>query len=226
MSHLTPHRSVRITPGGGAATDAIVGVPVEPDTSWDGLIADLAAAVGLEGPAATDFATRVDDVVDAIPGYGDPEIARTRVRAALLGNTSMLQDLADIDLSAQRVEDLVAATVQDDRGEPDRVVARLALMHDALVAPSPGDDTVGEGSGGSATTLPETAPEPDNTVGQVAYTHGDIPEHAKDVVSWIGQADTDDDRRARAQAALEVEDARPGDRRTTVDKAIAAVLDG
>lgn len=230
MSHLTPHRSVRITPGGGAASDTIVGVPVEPDTSWEGMIADLTTALGLPPDAAAEFTTQVHAVVAALvphpPRSTDIEIARTRVRAALFGNTGMIEDLAPVGLTDDAVTALLVSCDLDPTRESDRVIGRLALMHEALVAPSPGDDTVGEGGGGSATPLPEAAPEPDNTVGQVAYTRDDVPEHAKDVVAWIAAADTEDDRRARAQAAREVEDARPGDQRTTVDKAIAAVLDG
>lgn len=228
MSHLTPHRSVRITPGGAAADHGrAAGPPAAHDTSWDGLIADLATAIGLEGDAATDFAAKANDVVDAFAGYGDPEVARTRVRAALLGNPQMLGDDHAIGLSDQHVDALL--DTWDLEHTPDhRVVGRLALLHEALAGPAlpPGPgDTVGEGSGGSAEPLPVTVPEPDVHVGQVAYTAGQVPATAKGVIVWIGNADTEDDRRARAQAALEVEEQRE-ERRKTVVEAIAGVLDG
>lgn len=228
MSHLTPHRSVRITPGGAAAdTTAQHHQPVEHDTSWEGLIADLATEIGLAGARASDFTARVDDVVRALDV--DEEVARTRVRAALLGNAAMLgQAHAPAEAA---VDELLHTWLEDPSLEANRVQARLALMHGALVAPviPPEDDeTVGEGSGGSATTLPEAVPgEPENIVGQVAYTLNDVPTGARDVVAWIEAGDSEDDRRARAQAALEVENRRaPSERRSSVNKAIAGVLGG
>lgn len=231
MSHLTSRRSVRITPGGSAAAPVVpAGEHVPPNTSWTGLIADLAAALGLSPNTAVDFARKVDDVVDAVTGTGDIEVARTRVRAALLGNVGMLSERHDIDLSEHAVNQLLADTIEGDSTVEDRVLARLALLHDGLVVPDlpPGhDDTVGEGSGGSAAPLPETDPEPDNTVGQVAYTLDSVPHGARQAAAWIEDAHNDDDRRARAQAALEVEEQRPpSERRSTVTKAIAGVLDG
>lgn len=219
MSHLTPHRSVRITAGGAAAdTPVLLGVPAPPDTSWHGMIADLANALGLTATAAEDFATRVDSVVDALGG--DREVARTKVRAALLGNTGMLDDQHALGIAPAHVDHLLDVWEQDPSDESSRVLARLALMHEA-VASDPGDPaTVGEGSGGSAATLPE------NVVGQVAYTLDDVPRNAKDVVIWIGEATDEDDRRARAQAAQEIETDRESGARKTVAEAIAGVLDG
>jgi hypothetical protein len=235
VSHLTPHRSVTITAGGAAAT-AGPQPPYEPDTSWDGLIADLAQALGLEATAGAEFVGKVDGVVEAIVETGfDLEVARTSVRGALMGNVGMLRGAGcAVDLSDARVAELLGTWVDGDSpvstSEADQVVARLALLHTDLVEPeatTPGpDDQVGEGEGGSATPLPEPDPAGELVVGQVAYMLDAVPTLAKDVVVWIGAADDADDRRARAQAALEVEQDRTGPARPSVDKAIAGVLGG
>lgn len=224
MSHLTPRRTVHITHGGSAVPfPAPADPPAPPDTSWGGLIADLAAALDLD---PVWFAAIVNLVATELAKRMDLEVARTRLRAALLGNTAMLEDQTDLDLSEQRIAD--EARAMGD-GDADRVMAVLLLLHRDLVAPDlpPGhDDTVGEGSGGSAVPLPGPVPEPDVFVGQVAYALDSVPSTAKGVIAWIGKADTDDDRRARAQAAREVEEARDGDQRVSVAQAIAGVLDG
>lgn len=227
MSHLTPRRSVRITPGGSAITGTPVApTPVEHDTSWEALIQSLADRLveALElprsvGPELVDQIDRVVDVVVALAQV-DQEVARTRVRGALLGSPAMLTGIVPVNLDDEHIDSHIVGDVTVER----RILARLLVLHGDLVAPVPdpivGDDTVGEGEGGSADPLPETV------VGQVAYTLDAVPENAKDVVSWIGDADTADDRRARAQAAREVEQARTGGTRATVEKAIAGVLDG
>lgn len=225
MSHLTPRRTVRITPGGGAVPPPAPGVPTVHDPSWGGLIADLARALDLDGDVAGTFAQRVDETVEAFAHHAqvEVEVARTRVRSALLGNTAMLDDLVDVDLSDARVVDLLGTWDQAPGTDGDRVLARLSLLHTDLVGPG---EPAGEGAGGSARPLPAPGPAPDVHVGQVAYTLDAVPTTAKDVVLWIGEADTADDRRARAQAARDVEQERGGTPRTSVAKAIDAVLGG
>lgn len=226
MSHLTPSRTVRITPGGSAITGSTpAATPVEHDTSWDALIQSLAdrlvEAIELPASVGPDIVAQIDAVVEVVATLAavDQEVARTRVRGALLGSPSMLTEIVPVNLDDATTDAHIA-------GEPTvekRILARLLVLHGDLVAPVPdptSDGTVGEGEGGSADPLPETAP------GQVAYRPDAVPETAKDVVQWIGAADTPDDRRARAQAALEVEQERDGAQRTSVEKAIAGVLGG
>lgn len=226
MSHLTPRRTVRITPGGSAITGAHVAeTPIEHDTSWDALVRSLAdrlvEALNLPEFAVSDIVDQINGVVDVVAVLADvdQELARTRVRGALLGSPSMLTEIVPVNLDDDHVDSFIAGDVTVER----RIVARLLVLHRDLVAPVPdptSDGTVGEGEGGSANPLPETVP------GQFAYTLDSVPENAKDVVSWIGDADTADDRRARAQVALEVEQERTGGTRATVEKAIAGVLGG
>lgn len=227
MSHLTPTRTVRITPGGSAITgDHIAETPIEHDTSWDALVQSLAdrlvEALELREFAGHDLVQEINAVVDVVTVLADvdQEVARTRVRGALLGSPAMLTEIVPVNLDDEHIESRIAGDVTVEK----RILARLLVLHGDLVAPVPDptvrDDTVGEGEGGSADPLPETAP------GQAAYTLDSVPENAKAVVLWIGDADTADDRRARAQAALEVEQARTGGQRTSVEKAIAGVLGG
>ncbi len=227
MSHLTPTRSVRITRGGSAVNPSVtVGEPVAHDTSWDALVRSLAErlaeALELANFAAFEIVDQINGVVDVVATLADvdQEVARTRVRGALLGSPAMLTEIVPVNLDDEHIESHITGEVTVEK----RILARLLVLHGDLVAPVPdptaGDDTVGEGEGGSADPLPETA------VGQVAYTLDTVPRNAKDVVLWIGEADTEDDRRARAQAALEVEQGRAGGRRISVHEAIAGVLDG
>ncbi len=228
MSHLTPTRSVRITRGGSAVNASVtVGEPVSHDTSWDALVRSLAdrlvEALDLTDiSASTGIVDQVDAVVAVVATLADvdQEVARTRVRGALLGSPAMLTEIVPVNLDDEHIESHITGEVTVEK----RILGRLLVLHGDLVAPVPdptvGDDTVGEGEGGSADPLPETA------VGQVGYTLDAVPRNAKDVVLWIGEADTDDDRRARAQAALEVEQGRAGGRRVSVHEAIAGVLDG
>ena len=69
MSHLTPHRSVTITPGGSPIPGSNVAYdrsPVEPDTSWEATVASLASTLTLDDGVADQFATKVDQTAESL----------------------------------------------------------------------------------------------------------------------------------------------------------------
>lgn len=224
MSHLAPTRSVRVTRGGAALGPTQPAVPTIPDTSWDGLIGDLATALGFADP--TEFATKVDEVVEALALIAsvDIEVARTSTRAALLGDTGMVTGLIPIDLTPARVDEVLAVWLDEPASDGDQLMGRLAILHDELVRPPADpvapDAEAGEGSDGSVGSLLGAAPAAVDVV----------PTNAVAVANWIAAADSDDTipetPAHRARLALEVEQARDGGLRKTVMAAIEAATGG
>ncbi len=212
MSHLAPTKSVQISPGGSAisGTRGTWGSNLPPVEDWDQRVTAYADSLELEPDARDGFTARLDETVEALALVAgiDLEVARTKVVGAIAGAHGMVTDTIPIHLDQASIDDALATWEITDPTETDTVMARLSLLHLQLVD-------------GQAPGLPEDV---EVHVGQVAYTLDSVPTTAKDVVAWIGEADSDDDRRARAQAALEVENERGDDQRATVTTAIGAVL--
>lgn len=241
MSHLRPHTTVRMRPGGSAVPGTRRSLdnpdPLDLD-DWDTRVRDFARAAGADEDL---FAGQLDDTVEAYALRYDTDIdvARTRLVAALAGAHDMATDGTDLDLAEENLRGLLATWEITEPSDGDLVTARLALLHEQLVAqpePSPAE---GEGNAKEVTASPDEAgetpdappaegvdPAPgDQVPATLEYTLNSVPEKAHAVADWIRAADGDQDAHARARAALEVEQARPeADRRTTVLAAIEAVL--
>lgn len=213
MSHLRPTQSVRITRGGaaipGTRTSTAAALEVEP---WDDRVRAYAAAIGIDDQDVLDgFTTRLDETIEglALTAGLDIEVARTKIVGAIAGATGMVTDLVDVDLSDTAIQGALADWDIEEPDAGDVALARLSQLYLTIVLGTAASD------------------EPDVHVGQVAYALDVVPPNAKDVIAWIAEGDTADDKRARAQAAQEAETGRAEGPRTTVTAAIDdALADG
>lgn len=210
MSHLQPTRSVSIRPGGSGIEGTRRAYGDVDDLlpeleEWGTRVERLADELAVEDPDAREaFAVRLDEAVDAaalLHGL-DVEVVRTKVLGALRGVHGMVEDLGVL-IDDDVLADAMAPWDIDEPGAGDLALARLAVIHTQI----------------------STLAGAQQVVGQVGYTLDAVPDKAEDAAKWIRDGDTDDDRRARAQAAQEVEAGR-SKQRSTVTDAIAGVLGG